>query len=137
MPKFSKRSLELLEQCHPDLQLLCNTAINVIDFSVLPSTIRTLKEQAEFVTAGTSKTMDSLHLKRPFPECFNAEYSAAVDIAPYPIDWNDRTRFELLAGIMKGIAEVYYKEGRISHRIAWGGDWKTLNDMPHFELILD
>jgi len=58
----------------------------------------------------------------------NFEPSLAVDIAPYPIDWNNTERFAQLAGVMKGVA---YKE---DIRIIWGGDFKSIKDMPHFEL---
>lgn len=61
----------------------------------------------------------------------------AVDVVPYPVDWDDRERFAYFAGIVKGIAFSMGLE------IRWGGDWdqdgKTLDeifsDMPHFELL--
>jgi peptidoglycan L-alanyl-D-glutamate endopeptidase CwlK len=67
----------------------------------------------------------------------NRTPSLAVDIAPYPIDWNDKERFYFLAGVMKAMA---YKH---DIGIRWGGDWKgdndfknnSFNDLVHFELI--
>lgn len=67
----------------------------------------------------------------------NRKPSLAVDVAPYPIGWQDRERFCLLAGVVKGIAHSKGIE------IRWGGDFNSNNiisdesfvDMPHFELI--
>lgn len=142
MPKFSKKSQALLNQVHPDLQLVLTCAIKYIDFTVLDSTIRTKEQQAQYVKEGKSKTMDSKHLKKYLPE-YEKEYSLAVDIAPYPIDWNDRERFCLMAGYILGIAKVLKSEGMIHKDIRWGGDWNSNNEMkderfsdcPHFEVI--
>ena len=141
MSKFSNKSKKLLEQCHPDLQIVLNKAIEYIDFSILDSTIRTVEQQKQFVAEGKSKTMNSKHLKKMLPE-YGQEYSLAVDIAPYPIDFNDRERFCLLAGIILGIAKLFKEEGVIRKEIRWGGDWnqdyitknEKFSDMPHFEV---
>ena len=66
----------------------------------------------------------------------NAIPSKAVDVAPYPIDWNDRERFTYFAGYVLGIA---YEMGL---KIRWGGDWdmdtqvkdNNFDDLPHFEI---
>ena len=66
----------------------------------------------------------------------NHEPAQAVDVAPYPINWNDRERFVLFGGYVKGVADML----RIP--IRWGGDWdgdtdtqdQTFHDLPHFEL---
>ena len=141
MSKFSNKSKKLLEQVHPDLQIVLNKAIEYIDFSILDSTIRTIEQQKQFVAEGKSKTMNSKHLKKMLPE-YGQEYSLAVDIAPYPIDFNDRERFCLLAGIILGIAKLFKEEGVIRKEIRWGGDWnqdyitknEKFSDMPHFEV---
>ena len=119
MPKFSQRSQERLSTCHPDLQKIMNTAIQHFDFTVLEGQ-RTLEKQRQYLKEGKSKTLKSKHLLNP---------SRAVDIAPYPIDWEDIKRFKELAWLIKGIA----KELQIE--IIHGGDWKTFKDYPHFELV--
>ena len=141
MPAFSKKSKALLEQCHPDLQKVFNQAIKIIDFTVLESTIRTKEQQAEYVKTGKSKTMNSKHLKR-YCKDFGGDCSFALDACPYPIDWNDRERFCLMAGIVLGIAKVYKDLGIIKSDIVWGGDFNMNNvtkdekfsDCPHFEV---
>jgi hypothetical protein len=58
----------------------------------------------------------------------NATPSKAVDIAPYPIDWDDTARFRALAGHVLAVGEA------LGVPLKWGGHFKTLVDMPHFEL---
>lgn len=52
----------------------------------------------------------------------------AVDLVPYPVDWNDLAKFRLIAEAMKQAA----KEVNVS--INWGGDWQKTKDYPHFEV---
>ena len=138
MPKFSKQSLYYLNQCHPDIIIVCNELIKYMDFTVLSSTIRTVEEQRRFVAEGKSKTMDSKHLigvKR--------DRSDAVDITPYPIDWNDKQRQAYLAGWFLAIAAQLFNFGVIKSKFRWGGDWnrnnnfkdETFVDPEHFERI--
>ena len=138
MPKFSEKSRKFLNQCHPDIIIVCNELIKHVDFTVLSSTVRTVEEQKKFVAEGKSKTMDSKHLigeKR--------DRSDAIDITPYPINWNDRERYCYLAGWFLGIAKSFYILGIIKSKFRWGGDWNQNNefkdekfiDMKHFERI--
>ncbi|PIT16660.1 endolysin [Snodgrassella alvi] len=52
----------------------------------------------------------------------------AIDLIPYPIDWNDLKKFHLIAAAMKQAA------AELGVRIIWGGDWKSSKDYPHFEI---
>lgn len=131
MPKYSKRSLERLGQCHIDLQILFKQVIKHYDCSILCGH-RGKKEQDEAYKNGKSKLA--------FPKSkHNLTPSLAVDAAPYPIDWEDKKTFCLFAGYVKEAAASLYDSGFISHKIRWGGDWKGTNkvssgDFPHFEL---
>lgn len=127
MPKFSKKSLQRLATCDPRLQEICYEAIKTIDFTVICGH-RSQQEQDKAVKEGKSR------LKWPHSK-HNSFPSKAVDIAPIKyrnsrafIDWEDLDFFRSLSGLMKDIA----KEKGIA--ITWGGDWKTLVDMPHYEL---
>lgn len=132
MPDFSKRSNALLDGCHPDLGRLFREVVRHFDCTILPSTLRTVEEQREFVRTGASKTMNSKHL--PTPE---HPYSRAVDAVPYPIDWSDAQRMLYFGGFVMGVAS------QMGIRVRWGHDWdgdtdlrdQTFNDGPHFELI--
>lgn len=119
---FSKQSQERLNTCHPFLQEICNELIKEMDFTVLCG-YRDKAAQNEAFSKGASK------LKFPKSK-HNSSPSMAVDLAPYPIDWNDHTRFKALAARFKQIAE----HKRIG--ITWGGDFKGFPDMPHFQLKL-
>ena len=121
MYKFSKASQDKLNTCHPFLQEICNELIKEMDFTVLCG-YRGKAEQDEAFGKGASpfKYPKSKHNKSP---------SLAVDLAPYPIDWNNHIRFKQLAARFKQIAE----HKRI--KITWGGDWPS-KDMPHYQLEL-
>lgn len=121
--KFSYLSAQRLEECEPALQSVCNAAIQVVDFSVLCG-YRTKEEQNAAYAAGTSKLQfpSSKHNSRP---------SMAVDIAPYPIDWDDLERFHHLAGVMDTWAKI------LGIPLIWGGRWTTLKDYLHWELPED
>lgn len=122
MPKFSKTSQEKLNTCHPFLQEICNELIKEMDFTVICGE-RDKVAQDEAFSKGTSK------LKFPKSK-HNTKPSNAVDLAPYPIDWSNHSRFTALATRFKQIAE------HKSINVSWGGDWKGFKDMPHFELVL-
>lgn len=56
-------------------------------------------------------------------------FGHAVDIVPYPVDWNSERKFKDIAAAMKRAAHL---EGV---KIVWGGDWPGgIRDLPHFEL---
>ena len=122
MFKFSSQSLKNLETCDPQLIFLCKKVMEtqVIDFSIIQGH-RTQEQQDKALISLASLVSwpNSKHNSRP---------SLAVDIAPYPIDWNDKESFALLAGLMLGVAA---SNGIL---IKWGGHFKSLQDMPHFEL---
>lgn len=121
MAALGRRSKERLETCHSDLQDILEEAIKIMDFTVMCGE-RGEEAQTEAFDSGRSKVQypNSKHNRSP---------SKAVDIAPYPVDWNDLERFHQLAGIIKGIAHEKGIEVR------WGGDFTSFFDGPHFELL--
>ena len=135
MARFSNRSKLNLAQCHIDLQTIFREVIKSFDCSIICGH-RNQTAQMIAYEAGKSQLNwpDSKHNSKP---------SMAVDAPPYPIDWHDRETFVFFAGYVKGTANELFKQGKISHRIRWGGDWdsdndlhdQTFNDLPHFELI--
>lgn len=129
MYKFSKKSLERLNTCHPDLQRICRELIKIMDVTILEG-IRTKEQQLEYFRIGRSKTKNSKHLKQ------QDGYSHAVDLAPWPIDWNDRERFIYMQGMIRGIAQQLGIEVRSG--IDWDSDGNIKDhnffDGPHIEL---
>ncbi len=128
MPSFSAKSRAILQTVHPDLALICNEVIQAYDFTVMEGH-RTSARQDELFRLGKStlRAGESKHNQNP---------SRAVDIAPYPIDWNNHRRFYLLAGFM------FQAASQFDIALRWGGDWngnwdhedQTFHDLPHFEL---
>ncbi|MBV5327112.1 MAG: M15 family metallopeptidase [Chlorobium sp.] len=129
MPSFGKISKEKLATCHPDLQRLMNEAIKYVDFSVTCG-YRGQAEQDAAFAAGNSK------LKYPQGK-HNKTPSEAVDVAPYPLNWNDAEAFTLLSGFILGVACMMGIKIRLG--ADWDGDFNTLEhkfkDRPHIELI--
>ena len=130
MPKFGKTSKARLETAHPDLQKLFNEIIKTNDCSVTEGH-RGKELQNKYFNEGKSKVKypDGRHNKIP---------SLAVDVTPYPVDYNDRERQTLFAGFVLGVAS------QMGLNVRWGGDWNKdfsvsdnrFDDMPHFELKL-
>ena len=129
MPLFSTRSRAILETCDPQLRNLFARVVLTFDCTVV-SGHRTEEEQNALFHRGASK------LKWPHSK-HNREPSLAVDVYPYPIDWQDRDRFHYFAGFVLGISEG------LGYKLRWGGDWdmdwqvrdNVFDDLGHFELI--
>lgn len=129
MPNLSEKSLARLATCDERLQIICREAIKIYDFTILCGH-RGEEEQEKLFLSGQTKLHYPLSKHNSYP-------SQAVDIVPYPVDWNDAGRFKLLAGIMFGIAHSH------NIKLRWGGDWdgdwdmndQKFYDLPHFELV--
>ena len=128
MPRFGKKSKGNLATCHPDLQKVFNEVIKYVDCSVLEGH-RSKDRQNKLYKEGKTqvKYPDGRH---------NASPSNAVDVTPYPVDWDDRERQTLFAGFVLGIARS------MGITLRWGGDWdqdfqvqdNRFDDFPHFEI---
>ena len=131
MPSFGTESRKRLDGCHKDLIEICEAVIQVYDFSVLEG-FRSNARQADLFRQGKSKLKagESAHNQSP---------SLAVDIAPYPIDWENMERFYLLAGMM------FQAASQVGVKLRWGMDWdgdwehtdQSFFDGPHYELLGD
>ena len=128
MPSFSTRSLDRLSTCEPRLVELFMEVVKVYDCSVIEGR-RSRERQDELYRTGFSRVQypNSRHNPKP---------SMAVDVAPYPIDWNDRERFVAFGSFVRGVA---YARGIA---LRGGGDWdtdfdlkdQTFMDLVHFEI---
>ena len=145
MATLGKQSLEKLSTAHPKLQLVLKEAIKSYDFMVLYGT-RTVDEQFELYKKGRQQQADGSWKKvgstvteldgKIKKSKHNYSPSLAVDIAPYPIDWNNIQRFKDMAKIVLQSAK------NLNIKIIWGADWDMdgnieehkFKDFPHFEL---
>lgn len=136
MPRFGRTSLARLDTCDKRLQIICNEAIKIVDFSVICGhRIREVQNKA--FREGTSKVEhpNSKHNKTP---------SQAIDIVPYPVPerWGEGkpkelARFYFLMGVIKVVAH----HENIPIRL--GGDWdgdgiftdQTFDDLCHVEIL--
>lgn len=128
MPQFGNTSRARLDTCDPRLQQIFNAVVRHFDCTILTGH-RDEAAQNQAVAEGKSQLRwpDGKHNRAP---------SVAVDVAPYPIDWEDRERFTYFAGFVKGIALG------MGFELRWGGDWdsdwqvrdNSFDDLVHFEI---
>ena len=128
MPYFGKKSKERLNTCDSNLQKVFNEVIKHVDCSILEGH-RSKDRQ--------NKLYEEEKTKVKYPNGrHNRQPSSAVDVTPYPVDWEDRERQTLFAGFVIGVAS------QMGINLRWGGDWdqdfqvvdNRFDDFPHFEL---
>ncbi len=128
MPKFGNSSKKRLATCDERLQKVFNEVIKYVDCSVLEGH-RSEERQNKLFEEGKTK------VKYPKGR-HNSSPSRAVDVTPYPVDWDDRERQTLFAGFVLGIARS------MDIRLRWGGDWdmdtqtkdNKFDDLVHFQI---
>ena len=137
MYKFSKRSRDNLSTASTNLQKLFNEVIKEVDCTVICGH-RSPEEQFELYKKGRvnkdfkwivvdkSKVVTNID-GRAKKSNHNYLPSRAVDVVPYPLDWNDLNAFKKLGEVVKRKAK------ELGIKISWGGDWQTLKDYPHYE----
>jgi len=124
MPRFGKRSKERLKGVDVKLVNVLNELVKIMDVTIIEG-LRTKERQEELVKQGASKTKFSKHIE-----------GKAVDVAPYPIDWEDRDRFHYMGGMIRGIGQ------QLNIPVRWGGDWDSdgetkdnrFDDLVHVEI---
>ena len=140
--KLSERSLNSLKGVNPNLVKVVERAIELTeqDFLVLEG-VRS-KEQC-YINYGKGRTVaqcsaKGVPIKYAQPSLSKVTWlnnplaskhvtGNAVDLVPYPIDWNTISKFTTISKAMKQAAK------ELGVDLEWGGDW-TKKDYPHFEL---
>lgn len=128
--------------CHQDLQLIVDTSIQitVVDFGISEGH-RSKTLQLEYFQKGLSDkdgiTDPSKH--NYMPSLALDFYAFVNGKASY-----DPEHLSYLAGLFHGVAEMLLAQGKISHRLRWGGNWdqdgeilldQEFDDRPHIELV--
>ena len=126
MPKFSRASAQRLSTCHLDIRKVCENVIKTYNITVLEGH-RGKADQEKYFETGASR----LHFPR---SKHNSLPSLAVDIAPYPINWNDTARFKQMWEVFQAVAQQLRECGEITSHFEWGGNWKKFQDLPHIEI---
>jgi peptidoglycan L-alanyl-D-glutamate endopeptidase CwlK len=141
MPNFGEKSNARLDTCHDNLQIVMREVVKHFDCSVIFGH-RTREVQAGLYAQGRTMpgrivtNCDGVVKLSKHQGVDGEAPSHAVDVVPYPIDWNDEERMVYFAGFVKGVAV------RMGVKIRWGGDWDSdtetkdtnFRDLPHFEL---
>lgn len=122
--ELSQRDVQRLNGVHPNLIKVLRLAAEYTEtpFMVVEG-VRTVQKQEQYIKAGRSKTMNSLHLKQA------DGFSHAVDLC----GTNRSTAFTIktLTEISKA---VKLAADDLGIAIEWGGDWTTFKDYPHYQL---
>jgi peptidoglycan L-alanyl-D-glutamate endopeptidase CwlK len=120
MSKFSRRSWENLKDVDPRLVALATRVLERIDITVLCG-YRDKEQQNIAYGKGTSqlKYPKSKHNKKP---------SQAIDICPYPVDWDNIAEFNRMCDIVLEEAE------KLGINVRLGREF-SFKDYPHVELV--
>lgn len=145
---YGPQSLKRLEGVHPKMKEVVLGALDIMnewdaagvatcDIMVLEG-VRTPERQKELYAQGRTKpgqkvtwTLNSNHFINK-----KTGYGHAVDLVPYPVDWNDLKKFDLISRAM------FASAAKLNTPIRWGADWdrdgnpreRGESDSPHFEL---
>lgn len=162
---FSNRSLNNLEGVHDSLIAIAKRAIAIStqDFMIIEG-VRS-REQC-MINYGKGRTpaqctakgipasyANPSHAKvtwlnNPFnsKHCKQADGTGhAIDVVPYPVDWNDLSKFDAIAKALFDAEKQLIAEGVIpkNTNLRWGADWdkdgklreRGESDSPHFEIL--
>ena len=121
--KWGKTSMDRLVTCDKRLQDLADMMLerSPFDLTILQG-YRTKEEQDEAYKSGKSNAKFGESKHNVFP-------SKAIDIVPLPINWDDKDPrwIEMALNAM-------WCAGKLGFEITWGGSFKSIKDMPHFEM---
>lgn len=138
MYKLGQASLKKLQGVHPDMAAVVNRAIELStqDFVVLEG-VRTKTRQAELYAQGRTKPGPVVTWTQTSNHFIGADgWGRAVDLCPFPVDWDTPSKFDAVAAAMFAAAR------ELNVAIRWGADWdvdgnsreRGESDSPHFEL---
>jgi peptidoglycan L-alanyl-D-glutamate endopeptidase CwlK len=127
MPSFGRTSREHLRTCDERIARVLNEVVKRFDCKVICGYRGQREQELAFPKFSKRRWPDSVHNRNPSP---------AVDVIPYPIDWENPRRFYLFAGYVLRTAH------EMGIELRWGGDWdgdlevkdNNFNDLAHFEI---
>jgi peptidoglycan L-alanyl-D-glutamate endopeptidase CwlK len=121
MPTLGRASSRRRDECESDLISVLNEAIKHYDFSVIWGHRDHLDQTSAFENGHSQlRWPKSMHNKIP---------SRAFDVVPWPLGFKatDAEFYVLATHILRAASKV-------GVRLVWGGHWRTLRDLAHFEL---
>lgn len=160
MYRYGRRSLEVLETLHPDLQKILMLVIQRTPTDIgLHEGARPIDKQRQYFKDGASRinpdaysSIDELcqvakHITIAGHELYDK--SRAVDFhisekhVGKTLTWDD-LHFGVVIGVAMSCAKELLEKGEITHKLRTGGDWdgdgvfvydQRLKDLPHLELV--
>jgi len=145
--EFGERSQRQLDTMHPDLQLIFTRALlySRVDFGISEGH-RSIDRQYQLYLEDKT-TIDGITRMGKH----NFLPSEAGDIYIWhPVGSLrkrmafDHIHLSYVAGVIQAAAEELLREGVITHRVRWGGNWDSdgviqfdqkFQDLPHFEIV--
>ncbi|MFB6456982.1 M15 family metallopeptidase [Chitinophaga sp. Hz27] len=137
MAIFGERSINNLKGVHPNLVKVMTEAIKntPIDFAITEG-VRTIARQQKLYAQGRSRpgvrvtNADGI-VNKSNHQAKSDGFGYAVDLYPCingKVEINAVNELKTIAAHIKSVAII------LNIPITWGGDWKSPNDLPHFEL---
>lgn len=128
---YGKRSLAQRATCHPLLVQLFDSVLEEADHSLICGHRGRIEQEAAYKTgASKAKWGQSNHNFYP---------SLAVDVMPFPVDYEDIPRLNAFSVV------VFQHAERLGIKVRWGADWDQDGipwekdrwevDGPHWELV--
>ena len=139
MAALGKRSLQSLQGIHPDLVRVMKEAIKEtpVDFTITDGVRTTAQQKALYAKGRTAPggivtNADGVKKKSNHqPKADGHGY--AVDLYPYvngSVDFNDKgNQLPVIAAHIMATAKC------LGVKLRWGGNFKSIKDNPHFELL--
>jgi len=148
---FGKTSLERMKGLHPKLIAVVHGALAILnewdaagvattDMMVLPDSVRTLERQKQLYAKGRTAPGPKVTWTLESKHRIQADgFSHAVDLCPFPVDWEGPVRFPKFDLISRA---MFASAAKLNTPIRWGADWdrdgnpreRGETDSPHFEL---
>jgi len=117
VPKLGATSKQRRDTCAVTIQDVLNEAIKHVDFAVMCGHRTESAQNTAFVTKRSRAVWPlSRHNTRP---------SEAVDIVPWPTQYDDLAKFYELATYMYAAAD------KLGVSLEWGGHWKNYTGKGH------
>lgn len=138
---LGSKSLSKLEGVHPNIVKVVKraAALSSQDFTVLEG-VRTPARQKELYAQGRTTPGPVVTWVLTSNHFVNKKtgFGHAVDLCPWPIDWNTPAKFDAISKVMFQAAKD------LGVKIRWGADWdrdgkpreRGETDSPHFELVI-
>jgi hypothetical protein len=139
MYKLDQNSIIILNQCHEDLRVLVNEAIKASPylFSVNQGHISSTKQFDKYREQKNKIKDEKIYfdgyIKVSKHNYFPAE-AFKIDCFVNNNKVHNDEVYSIVASHIIDVAEDLFEAGRITNRVAWGGNWKKFKDVSHFQI---